>query len=322
MSKFVTGKELSEVVYNILFEAKEKLLLVSPYIKLDAYFRKILDQHAHNPQLSLTVVFGKNPTRSISRDDLDYFCKFPNITLVHAPNLHAKYYANETKGVVTSINLYEYSFQHNIEFGVCSERPQRVEKMLLESLNSKSVDDQAFTQAVSIASSHDVIFARRPCFKFHKGLFAKLTKGKDYLDPAILFNAVEELLHNRPYQSRRLSEFPAEVEFSQTLAQTLPDRAEVVATGPTSWSSTSTTYSEPQQDRAHWGRPTETAPHQGYCIRTGEPIPFNPDRPFSYAAYKSWASFGNDDYPEHYCHKTGQPSRGRTSMRYPILMRF
>jgi hypothetical protein len=324
MSKFVTGKELSEVVYNILFEAKEKLFLVSPYIKLDAYFRKILDQHAHNPQLALTVVFGKNPTRSISRDDLDYFCKFPNVTLVHAPNLHAKYYANEIKGVVTSINLYEYSFQHNIEFGVCSERPQRVEKLLLESLNSKSVDDQAFTQAVEIAGSHDVIFARRPCFKLHKGFIAKLTKGKDYLEPAILFNAVEELLHNRPYQSRRLSEFPAEVEFGQTLAQSLPARAEVAALASTNWSSTSTapTYSESRQNPAHWGHSAETTSHQGYCIRTGEPIPFNPERPFSYSAYKSWASFGNDDYPERYCHKTGELSQGRTSMRNPILKRF
>lgn len=319
MSKFVTGQELADVVYNILFEAKEKLLLVSPYIKLDAHFRQILDQHAHNPHLALTVVFGKNPTRSISREDLDYFCKFPNVTLVHAPHLHAKYYANETKGVVTSINLYEYSFQHNIEFGVCSERPQRVEKLLLDSLNSKSVDDQAFTQAVLVASSHDVIFARRPCFKLHQGFFAKLTKGKDYLEPAVLFSAIEELLHNRPYPSRRLSEFSAEVEFDQTLAQVLPVRTELAA--PTS-SSSPRLATEPRSTPAHRTPATEKASPHGYCIRTGEPIPFNPERPFSYAAYKSWASFGNEDYPERYCHKTGQPSLGRTSMRQPILTRF
>ena len=175
---------------------------------------------------------------------------------------------------------------------------------------------------MSIASSHDVIFARRPCFTLHKRLLAKLTKGKDYLDPTTLFNAVEELLHNRPYQSRRLSEFPDEVEFSQTLMQTLPTHAEVVAPTTVSWRATSATPSEPRQDSGPGGHSTGTNPPQGYCIRTGEPIPFNPDRPFSYAAYKSWASFGNDDYPEHYCHKTGQPSRGRTSMRSPILTRF
>jgi hypothetical protein len=324
MSKFVTGKELASVVYNILFEAKEKLVLVSPYIKLDAYFRQILDQHAHNPQLELLVVFGKNPghvTRSISREDLDYFTKFPHVTLVYAPTLHAKYYANETKGVVTSINLYDYSFEHNIEFGVYSERPQLVEKLLLESLHSKSVDDQAFMQALQVASTHDVVFARRPCFKLQKGFIAKFTKSKDYLEPAILCNALEELVHNRSYPARRLSEFPAEVEFSQTLAQTLPPRPEVaLAPSAATWGTTATaTPTEPRHKAVYLHAVSEVAARQGYCIRTGEPIPFNPERPFCYAAYKSWASFGNEEYPERYCHQTGKPSHGRTSKRQPIL---
>ncbi|MBS1771882.1 MAG: phospholipase D family protein [Bacteroidetes bacterium] len=57
----------------------------------------------------------------------------------------------------------------------------------------------------------------------------------------------------------------------------------------------------------------------GYCIRTGEPIPFNPERPMSYNAYQVWAQFGDWDYPEKFCHKTGRPSNGRTSMRKPVL---
>lgn len=164
-----------------------------------------------------------------------------------------------------------------------------------------------------------LIFARRPCFKLHQGFFAKLTKGKDYLEPAVLFSAVEELLHNRPYASRRLSEFPAEVEFDQTLAQALPVRTESVA--PTS-SAPPRLTTESRSTPVHRTLVAEKPSPHGYCIRTGEPIPFNPERPFSYAAYKSWASFGNEDYPERYCHKTGQPSLGRTSMRQPILTRF
>ncbi|WP_052461068.1 UvrD-helicase domain-containing protein [Psychroserpens mesophilus] len=57
----------------------------------------------------------------------------------------------------------------------------------------------------------------------------------------------------------------------------------------------------------------------GYCIRTGEEIPFNPDRPMSYNAYRTWALFENPDYPESYCHKTGKPSNGKTSLSHPIL---
>ncbi len=57
----------------------------------------------------------------------------------------------------------------------------------------------------------------------------------------------------------------------------------------------------------------------GYCIRTGEEIAFNPQRPFCYKAYKSWAKFENYDFPEKYCHKTGKPSNGETSMANPEL---
>lgn len=57
----------------------------------------------------------------------------------------------------------------------------------------------------------------------------------------------------------------------------------------------------------------------GYCIRTGVEIPYNIERPLSNEAWKSWNRFKNFDYPEKYCHKTGRPSKGRTSMKKPVL---
>jgi hypothetical protein len=60
-------------------------------------------------------------------------------------------------------------------------------------------------------------------------------------------------------------------------------------------------------------------PATGFCIRTGERIPFNPKRPLSEKAYKSWVQFGNPDYPEKYCHLTGKSSNGKTSVNRPIL---
>ena len=35
MSKFITGKELEDAVYNIIWDAQDTLLIVSPYIKLE-----------------------------------------------------------------------------------------------------------------------------------------------------------------------------------------------------------------------------------------------------------------------------------------------
>lgn len=57
----------------------------------------------------------------------------------------------------------------------------------------------------------------------------------------------------------------------------------------------------------------------GYCIRTGVEIPFNVEKPMSYEAFKVWSQFGDSDYPEKFCHFSGEPSNGETSHSKPIL---
>jgi phosphatidylserine/phosphatidylglycerophosphate/cardiolipin synthase-like enzyme len=57
----------------------------------------------------------------------------------------------------------------------------------------------------------------------------------------------------------------------------------------------------------------------GYCIRTGVEIPFNIDKPFSYDAFKKWNEYNDPNYPEKFCHFSGEPSNGETSANKPIL---
>lgn len=59
--------------------------------------------------------------------------------------------------------------------------------------------------------------------------------------------------------------------------------------------------------------------HNGFCIRTRVPIPFDVERPMSNEAYKSWNKYSNPAYPEKFCHFSGEPSNGATSLRKPIL---
>ena len=40
MNKFITGENLENAVYEIIWEAKKNLLIVSPFIKLDKYLKK------------------------------------------------------------------------------------------------------------------------------------------------------------------------------------------------------------------------------------------------------------------------------------------
>ncbi len=57
----------------------------------------------------------------------------------------------------------------------------------------------------------------------------------------------------------------------------------------------------------------------GFCIRTGVSIPFNVEKPMSYEAFKSWSKYSDTDYAEKFCHFSGEPSNGDTSVSRPIL---
>ena len=286
MSKFLTGKDLEETIYNIIWDAKETLLIVSPFIKLDDYFKKLFNEHKNNHKIHLIIVFGKNEKavkKSMSKEDFDFFKKFLNVSIIYVPNLHAKYYGNEKKGVITSINLYDYSFINNIEFGVYSEQS-------LMNHFKQSPDNDAWNECFDIAENNDVVFIKRPVYQKQKFV---INLTKNYIKSDILFDSTDKfygLIKSKKTKSKRLDDFPDELELGST-ENKRPDR----------------------DNKKNIDKKT------GYCIRSGKEIPFNPEQPMSKASWRIWNNYGNLDFEEQYCHKTGKKSYGKTSMRNPIL---
>ena len=72
-------------------------------------------------------------------------------------------------------------------------------------------------------------------------------------------------------------------------------------------------------NRAASRKTSEPSQRTGFCIRTGVEIPFNLKKPLTAEAFKKWSQFGNPDYPEKYCHFSGEPSNGETSVNRPVL---
>ncbi|MDQ3140960.1 MAG: hypothetical protein M3Q56_01810 [Bacteroidota bacterium] len=310
MSKFITGKALDDAICDIIFKAKDILVIVSPYIRLDGYFKKIFDNHQHNPNVHIVIVFGKNEGqvgKSFSPDDFEYFRKFNFLSVVYVPNLHGKYYGNEQEGVVTSINLHDYSFANNIEFGIHHQ------STIMDNLK-ESTDQAAWNYCREVSKSHDVILIKRPVFEKK---FLGLTKN--FLKSETLFDATQNLLSNLNYEKKRLSEFPEFIEFGKSENSVRPSREEYkkAEKQEVKTERKSSAPDFPVKERKNSERQQE-----GYCIRTGVVIPYNPERPFSYDAYKSWAQYGNKDYAEKFCHRTGKPSNGKTSFANPVMTKW
>ncbi len=288
MSKFITGKDLEDAIYNIIWEAENQLLIVSPFVKLDDYFKQLFDKHENNPKIHLVLVFGKNEKavqKSMSKTDFDYFKKFQNISIIYVPNLHAKYYGNEHQGVITSINLYDYSFKNNIEFGVYTQQS-------IMDRFKPSADNDAWNECMDIAHTGEVVFIKRPVYESKKMI---INLGKNFVKSDVLFDSTDKFYgftKNRKPENKRLKDFPEELDLG------------------------SKSNSRPEREIE---QKLKLKAEQGFCIRTGKKIKFNPKQPMCKEAWKIWNEYGNMDFPEKYCHKTGKESNGKTSMRNPIL---
>jgi len=80
-------------------------------------------------------------------------------------------------------------------------------------------------------------------------------------------------------------------------------------------------FTKQTETKSTFSKPTtkQSNKETGYCIRTGIEVPFNVEKPMSYEAFKSWSKYSDPDYAEKFCHFSGEPSNGETSVSRPIL---
>lgn len=283
MAKFITGKELEDAVYDIIFNAKKELLIVSPYIKLDDYFRKkLFDKHLGNAETKITIVFGKNKShiqKSLNLSDFEYFKRFPNISIVYVPNLHAKYFANEKQGIITSINLYDYSFKNNIEYAVLSDS-----KLLEMDKIYKEVKEKTW----EIVNNNNVVFVRRPQYKKKKLI------GKDYVGSNTLYDSTDELIKNGKVPKKLIGEY-SEIE----------DKV-----GSEEIQRVSRQEFEKEKKQVH------VSNKKGFCIKCGISIKDNPKVPFCKSCYSKIKKNNELSSTQKKCHLCGKEYK--STLKKPV----
>lgn len=302
MITFLTGDDLNNAIDSIITNAKKAIYITSPYIKLDDHFKERFNLIKNDPSIYLQILFGKNEDnfyKSMKSEDLDYFKSFPNVSIIFEPKLHAKSYVNEYEGIITSMNLYDYSAENNVEYGVSFSKITLTEKVYQEH------KDHHFHL---LENSAHCVYIKRPVFKT-----ALLGLSKNYSRSEVLLDIFESFNPNKKNYER--------VVYQDIDVISLNDK-DVVPVLKTRSEKRLEKDQEPVLEKKPFIKKKQFEsrdPEKGYCIRTGEEIDFNPERPLCYSAFKSWVQFENYDFPEKYCHKTGRKSNGETSMANPIL---
>lgn len=161
MVEFLTTNGTSYHIENIIIEAKAKLVLVSPYLQISKTFYERL-KDASNKKVNIKIIYGKDELKPNERNSL---AELKDIELFYFENLHAKCYFNETKMVITSMNMYEFSEKNNREMGVLIDRPI-----------DKDLFDKAVNETLSIIQSAEPIKLK----KTERSIYESVTKTTEF----------------------------------------------------------------------------------------------------------------------------------------------
>lgn len=233
MAKFLNTTGISYHLEELIKSTKDRLILISPYLQ----FTDRIKEHLSNLNIQkrdIRIVYREN---KLQLEENNWLENQIGIRTSLCKNLHAKCYINENEGIITSMNLYEFSQQNNNEMGIY------------------------------------------------------ISKAQD----ADLYNATLE-----------------EVQRLLTISEEIRVTVKKVTTD-------TPPKSEKKNVQVNPPSPKSIDKPNGFCIRTGVPIPFNVEKPMSYDAFKSWSKYSDPDYPEKFCHFSGEPSNGETSVSKPIL---
>jgi len=128
MAKFINTRKAVSEIEDLIKNAGEKLILVSPYLKLSKDFKELLTYRNSKDRIT-TVIFGK---QELNPDEMKFLQGLRFVILKYNEDLHAKCYVNDDRMVITSLNLYEFSMANNKEMGVLIDKNDPSDTQLFE----------------------------------------------------------------------------------------------------------------------------------------------------------------------------------------------
>lgn len=164
MPKFLDTRKAIAEINDLIKNAGEKLILISPYLKISPDFQEIL-QFRDKRNLKTTIIFREE---DLQQETISFLQTLRYVVLLSNKTVHAKCYLSDEKIVITSLNLYGFSMAHNKEMGVLLEK-------------SNSPDRQAFEEAIS-----EVRYIGEVSKQYY--LKSEPSSSKEIVSPASIFS--------------------------------------------------------------------------------------------------------------------------------------
>lgn len=118
MAKFLNTSATNYFLEELIKNASDRLILISPFLKLNDRIKELL-QDKNRLKIDVRIVYGKN---ELQPEEINWLRELSFVRTSFCKNLHAKCYLNEETCIITSLNLYEFSQVNNNEMGIALSR--------------------------------------------------------------------------------------------------------------------------------------------------------------------------------------------------------
>ena len=120
MAKFLNTSATNYFLEELIKDAKDRLILISPYLKINDRVKELLADK-NRLKIDVRMVYGKS---ELQPAEISWLREQTYIRTSFCKNLHAKCYLNEELCIITSLNLYEFSQVNNNEMGILIRRSE------------------------------------------------------------------------------------------------------------------------------------------------------------------------------------------------------
>lgn len=189
MAEFLDTTAISYRLERLLKDAQQRIILISPYMKVRPRIRELIED-AVRRGVKVLVVYGKKE----ECDGADQLRRLSGVSVTYCKNVHAKCYLNEESGIITSLNLYDFSEAKNQEMGVffeCEDDPDLFQQATEEAERIIRISGGAIaepTSAARVAEEPASAYGKLTTGKLAEKLGIELTKlydkliGRGYLE--------------------------------------------------------------------------------------------------------------------------------------------
>lgn len=186
MAKFLTTKQISSELEELIREADKTLYLVSPYLKLSKDFQELINSRNKNEKKTI-IIYGKS---DLTPEQLKFLTGLRHVYLKFHENLHAKCYVNDTKLIITSLNFYEYSMIHNKEMGVLYDNTNSADQEIYTKAleHVKFIEDNSNDKPFELTSTSTTQSVREVTKKIESPLEQAIPKTETVSPPKTTFN--------------------------------------------------------------------------------------------------------------------------------------